>query len=149
MKTIHVAATAAILSGALALYLTAGTPATSSTHAPGPTLAIDGSGRPILAVREPALSATEAAGKAAYGTFCADCHGDGATGIEGAGPPFLHPIYKPGHHGDQAFLLAPLQGVRAHHWRYGDMPPVEGVGRDDLTAILAYVRALQRENGIH
>jgi len=41
--------------------------------------------------------------------------------------------------------LAPA-GVR--HWRFGDMPPVEGLSRRDVAAIVAYVRELQRANGI-
>jgi hypothetical protein len=45
--------------------------------------------------------------------------------------------------------LAVKNGVRAHHWRFGDMPPVEGVSDEDATKIVAYVRELQRANGIN
>jgi hypothetical protein len=38
--------------------------------------------------------------------------------------------------------------VRAHHWRFGNMPPVDGVNRAEVEKIVAYVRALQRANGI-
>ena len=52
------------------------------------------------------------------------------------------------HHGDAAFLLAVRNGVRAHHWRFGDMPPQPGLTGAEVAAITAYVRELQRANGI-
>lgn len=105
-------------------------------------------GGPIVAVTVPELSATEQGGEAAYNARCASCHGEDAAGREGAAPPLVHPIYEPGHHGDQAFLIAAQLGVRSHHWSFGDMPPVEGVTDQELAAIVTYVRALQRANGI-
>ena len=39
-------------------------------------------------------------------------------------------------------------GVRAHHWKFGNMPAIENLTRSDVTAIVAYVRELQRANGI-
>lgn len=94
------------------------------------------------------LSPRAAFGKKVFDGYCARCHGANAAGREGKGPPLVHRIYEPGHHGDQAFLLAPRNGVRAHHWRFGDMPPVRGVSEDELRAVVAYVRELQRANGI-
>ncbi len=70
-----------------------------------------------------------------------------ATTLPGAmasAPPLVHKIYEPGHHADGAFLLAVSRGVRAHHWPFGDMPPVDGVSQEDVQKIVAYVRALQR-----
>ena len=87
------------------------------------------------------------AGRALFETYCLECHGQAATGTE-KGPPLVHRIYHPGHHADPAFYLAPLQGVRAHHWGFGDMPPVEGITRDEVGDIIAYVRWLQRSAGI-
>ncbi|UCG75168.1 MAG: cytochrome c [Gemmatimonadota bacterium] len=87
------------------------------------------------------------AGRAHFERFCHECHGKAATGSE-KGPPLVHRVYRPGHHADPAFFLAPLQGVRAHHWRFGDMPAVEGITRDQVAAIVAYVRWLQRQAGI-
>lgn len=69
-------------------------------------------------------------------------------GKQGFGPPLVHKIYEPSHHGDAAFQVAAAQGVRAHHWRFGNMPPQDGVTAGDVTAIIAYVRELQRANGI-
>ncbi|MEI4472455.1 c-type cytochrome [Frigidibacter sp. MR17.24] len=98
-------------------------------------------------VVRPEVTGEAAIGQRAYAALCASCHGEVATGTD-RGPPFLHPFYLPDHHGDQAFLMAAEWGVRAHHWRFGDMPPVEGVTRADVKAIVAFVRALQRANGM-
>lgn len=92
---------------------------------------------------------TERNGQTAFNANCATCHGRNGAGRDGAGPPLVHVIYEPGHHGDQAFHLAAMNGVRAHHWSFGDMPPVEGISMTDLDFIVAYIRALQRTNGIN
>ena len=39
-------------------------------------------------------------------------------------------------------------GVRSHHWKFGNMPAIENLPRSDATAIVVYVRELQRANGI-
>ena len=54
----------------------------------------------------------------------------------------------PGHHGDGSFFIAPKQGARAHHWKFGDMKKVEGVTDAQLKNIVAYVRAVQQANGL-
>ncbi|WP_342743574.1 cytochrome c [Planktotalea arctica] len=66
---------------------------------------------------------------------CAACHGVNAVGQNGVAPPLVHKIYKPSHHGDESFQRAAAQGVRAHHWRLGDMPAVEGITREEVTFI--------------
>tara|TARA_R110000868_G_scaffold343947_1_gene604893 strand:+ start:7848 stop:8213 length:366 start_codon:yes stop_codon:yes gene_type:complete len=99
-------------------------------------------------VREPGLKGPEVFGKIAYEKFCAACHGLNGVGTD-KGPPFLHRVYAPGHHSDESFYLAALRGARAHHWRFGDMKPVEGVTEKQIEMIVKYVRALQRANGIH
>ena len=86
-------------------------------------------------------------GKANYDTYCAKCHGINTAGTD-KGPTFLHRVYHPGHHGDAAFMIAPKQGARAHHWKFGDMKPVPGVTDAELKTIVDYVRALQMANGI-
>jgi cytochrome c len=84
----------------------------------------------------------------AFNRYCAVCHGNAGKGTD-RGPTFIHRIYEPNHHGDPSFFLAPRNGVRAHHWNYGDMPKIEGVSDDDLTQIIGYVRWLQRQAGIN
>lgn len=88
-----------------------------------------------------------AAGELLFNASCAACHGVRAGGSK-VGPPLIHDYYKPSHHGDAAFLLAAQRGVIAHHWRFGNMPPVSGVTEADIAAITAYARWLQREMGI-
>ncbi|RMD95417.1 MAG: cytochrome c [Alphaproteobacteria bacterium] len=106
-------------------------------------------GEPMVQVNVPASLSPEAQmGKRAFDAFCARCHGENAAGRQGIAPPLVHRYYEPGHHGDQAFLLAARQGVRAHHWPFGDMPPVSGVTDAEVKAIVAYIRELQRANGI-
>ncbi|SNZ20029.1 c-type cytochrome [Cohaesibacter gelatinilyticus] len=82
-----------------------------------------------------------------YNGACIQCHGIEARGSS-FGPPLVHEIYRPSHHSDQAFALAALQGVTAHHWDYGDMPAIEGISQTDLAMITAYIRYLQRKAGI-
>ena len=88
-----------------------------------------------------------ASGEAAFDANCASCHGVRGLGTV-QGPPLVHIIYEPSHHGDVAFLLAAERGVRAHHWSFGDMPPVPSATREQVDQITAYVRHLQQEAGI-
>lgn len=107
-------------------------------------------GDPLVTVIVPAsLTTREQLGLTAFNAKCADCHGVNGAGRAGMAPPLVHKIYEPSHHGDMAFELAVRNGVRAHHWPFGNMPPVEGLTAADIGAIVVYVRALQRENGIN
>jgi len=107
-------------------------------------------GDPIVAdIRLPAsFTPQEEMGKRAFNTVCAACHGKNGGGRQGMGPPFISPIYRPGHHGDYAFEMAVKNGVQPHHWTFGSMPPQPGLTRADVLSIVSYVRAIQRENGI-
>ena len=104
-------------------------------------------GSPGRTVKVPTLSTLAMSGKQAFDKTCASCHGANAAGSD-KGPPLVHNIYNPGHHGDGAFLSATRNGARAHHWRFGDMPPQPQVSKKEIAAIIAYVRELQRANGI-
>jgi len=107
-------------------------------------------GEPIVIVSLPAeLSADAQIGKRGFDAKCARCHGDNAAGQTGVAPPLVHKIYEPNHHSDAAFLLAARNGVRSHHWKFGNMPPVKGLTDADLKYIARYVRELQQENGIN
>ena len=86
-------------------------------------------------------------GETKFNTFCAPCHGAQGTGT-GQGPPLVHKIYEPSHHADIAFQRAAAQGVKSHHWKFGNMPKIDGVTADDVTQIVGYVRWLQRQAGI-
>ena len=73
------------------------------------------------------LSQNAQNGKRGFEAKCAACHGVNAAGQDGVAPPLVHKIYEPSHHGDESFQRAVSMGVQAHHWRFGNMPPVEGV----------------------
>ena len=93
------------------------------------------------------LSAQATKGKSIYEANCSACHGQNGSGTD-KGPPFIHKIYEPNHHGDVSFQRAAKNGVRAHHWPFGNMPPVPTVNQDDVALIVKYIRELQRANGI-
>ena len=82
-------------------------------------------------------------GAALFGQSCAQCHGAGLDGTRD-GPPLLDDVYRPVRHGDGAFVVA----VRAHHWRFGNMPPVPGLSDEQLQAIMTFIRAEQVAVGI-
>lgn len=100
-----------------------------------------------IRVTVPSLSTDAQEGQAIFEAKCAGCHGVNAAGSSN-GPPLIHKIYEPSHHADITFNLAVKRGVRAHHWRFGNMPPVPGVDDAQITLIAGYVRELQRANGI-
>jgi mono/diheme cytochrome c family protein len=100
-----------------------------------------------VAVTVPELSTLANAGRQAFDANCAACHGQNGAG-SGKGPPLVHDIYNPGHHSDDAFFLAAKQGVRQHHWRFGNMAPLPQVSDGKLRAIVRYIRELQVANGI-
>lgn len=94
------------------------------------------------------LSEASQSGEALFAENCASCHGVDLKGTD-AGPPFLHKVYEPSHHSDDAFYYAVKRGVRAHHWSFGNMPPVEGLSDPEIAEIIAYIRKLQRAVGIN
>jgi mono/diheme cytochrome c family protein len=87
------------------------------------------------------------AGETLFNANCAACHGKQAAGTD-HGPPLVHKIYEPNHHGDSAFQQAATNGVKAHHWEFGNMPKIDAVTPQDVNQIVKYVRWLQRQAGI-
>lgn len=85
-------------------------------------------------------------GAALYAEHCASCHGADLRGTD-VGPSHLSVVYEPGHHPDDAFRAAITDGVRAHHWPFGDMPPVPGLDEEEVDAIIRHVRQAQEEHG--
>lgn len=108
-----------------------------------------GTGAALASVQVPELGIREKAGMEVFNENCAVCHGENAAGRDGAGPPLVHMIYEPNHHGDGSFQLAVKNGVRSHHWPFGNMPPQPQVSENEVDSVIAYVRALQRANGIN
>ena len=88
-----------------------------------------------------------AQGKTLFEQNCSVCHGPAGDGTT-QGPPLVDIIYEPNHHADVAFVLAARNGVRAHHWRFGDMAPLPDVTEEMVLEIVGYIRWLQRQVGI-
>ncbi|MCB4458318.1 c-type cytochrome [Leisingera sp. McT4-56] len=143
----NIAITAAAALAAAAAYFVYSS--TNGKDATSPRAVLE-PGAPLAEVQlPPELSETAMTGKRAFDAVCAGCHGDNAAGRNGMGPPLVHKIYEPSHHGDAAFLLAVRNGVRAHHWKFGNMPAQQGLTDGDVKGITQYVRELQRANGIN
>ena len=145
MKIVPLLTGAAVLAAGVAAWV-ATRPA---PQAPAPAPAAAMPGEAMVQVTPPGgLAPEEQIGKRAFDAVCAQCHGPNAAGREGIGPPLVHDYYKRSHHADMAFIMAAQNGVRAHHWTFGDMPAQSGLSGADVKAIIAYVRAVQRANGI-
>ena len=108
---------------------------------------VEQAGQSTQIVAHQQLSAAASLGKNAFDDTCAQCHGANAAGTD-KGPPLVHVYYNPGHHADGAFFGAVANGVRQHHWRFGNMAPMPQVGADQTRMITGYVRELQEANGI-
>ena len=119
-------------------------PITSDAHSGSDTQA----GLMAASIVVPQLSGLAQQGEAEFNENCAACHGINLAGTT-QGPTLIHSLYRPGQHGDGAIASAAMNGVRAHHWRFGDMPPVEGITAQKLTVIIANIRAVQQANGVH
>lgn len=102
---------------------------------------------PVAAQQAPKVPANLTLNKMLYDKFCTSCHGVDLKGTK-KGPPFIHRVYHPGHHADGAFFLAAKNGARAHHWKFGDMPPVAGTNQEIVAAIVKYVRHVQKQAGL-
>ena len=129
--------------GAIAAAAVAGS---MRSEVPAGSLAVGG-GPTVQVVIPAAFSDTAKTGEQVFNATCAACHGENAAGTE-VGPPLVHRIYEPSHHADFAFDMAINNGVRAHHWKFGNMPPQPGLTKADVATLIAYVRELQRANGI-
>ena len=127
----------------LSLPGTACTPEPEPQSAPAPVDEIQVVLRGIAATSPPEM----AQGKELLAQNCSVCHGPAGDGTT-QGPPLVHIIYEPNHHADAAFILAARNGVRAHHWRFGDMAPLPDVTDEMVLEIVGYIRWLQRQVGI-
>jgi len=109
-------------------------------------------GKPVTAIAHVeaphTLSAQGHLGAKIFEARCVSCHGVNGEGVAGVGPPLVHAYYQPDSHSDETFQRAVAQGVRQHHWQFGDMPPVEGLTPGDATLAIAYIREVQHANGI-
>jgi len=105
------------------------------------------SGMQTVNVTVPTLAGQARSGSIAFNENCAACHGANGSGSD-KGPPLVHDIYNPGHHGDESIYRAINGGVKQHHWPFGNMPPQRQVNSVEAGNIVAYIREVQRANGI-
>jgi len=111
-----------------------------------------GNSEEALTEEKEVVSASEAPphlkkGEELFQARCAVCHGEKAKGTD-RGPTFISRIYEPNHHGDASFHLAVRNGVRAHHWQFGNMPKIPGLSQEEVNQIIGYVRWLQKQAGV-
>jgi len=102
----------------------------------------------IKAAEEVEIPFHLARGQLLFEKYCSSCHGLQLTGSD-KGPPLLHAFYKPSHHGDKSFYRAALQGVKQHHWNFGDMPPVEGMTPKKMDSLVPYIRYYQQQKKLY
>lgn len=88
-----------------------------------------------------------AQGEPLFSQYCQSCHGNSGKGSD-QGPPLVNQVYRPGHHANLAFHMAVRDGVQAHHWDFGNMPPVTGITPRETEHIAAYIRQQQKMAGI-
>lgn len=93
-----------------------------------------------------AIADGESVGAEVYANSCASCHGADLRGTD-RGPSQLSIVYEPNHHPDEAYRSAIANGVRQHHWPFGDMPPVGGLSDEEVDAVIAFIRAEQARQG--
>jgi len=138
-----------LVAGAAVLYINFQSQPAVSTMTPEDTSAIE-AGAPLAQVNIPSeFTSAAMLGQRIFDAKCAVCHGANAAGQNDVAPPLIDTIYRPGHHGEGAFISAAMNGVTAHHWNFGNMPKIDGVTRADIKNVVAYIRELQRENGIN
>ena len=132
---------AAVLAAALAL-------ATTAAACGGDDEAATGDGDAPASTAGPGVGGTAdlAQGEEVYQANCARCHGEDLRGTD-QGPSQLSVVYEPSHHSDQSYVAAITQGSPAHHWDFGDMPPVEGLDQDEMASVIAYIRSVQEAEG--
>ena len=82
-----------------------------------------------------------------FQTNCVACHGPSGGGTV-QGPPLVHQVYRTNHHANLSFHFAVRDGVKSHHWNYGDMKPVPEITPEETEHVVAYIRREQRRKGI-
>ena len=95
----------------------------------------------------PASSLSAQAGRIAFAEECAGCHGRLAGGTE-RGPDLIQPAYGRRARSDAQFRRAVREGMPARRGGYGEMPAVKGVSERRLDRMIAFLREVQRVNGI-
>ena len=102
----------------------------------------------IVEIKVPKIEEQYLNGESLFNLNCVSCHGINGAGVNGAGPPLIHKVYEPSHHGDGSFYSAIKYGVKSHHWTFGNMAAVKNVSDEEIVDIIKDIRFIQRANGI-
>ena len=94
----------------------------------------------------PASSLSFEQGMVAFAEECSRCHGRLARGTD-RGPNLIHAAYGPGARSDAEFRRAIREGMPARRG-YRAMPPTRNLAERRLDSMIAFLRGLQRANGI-
>lgn len=86
-------------------------------------------------------------GMALYDSVCSVCHGVQLRGGS-LGPSLLEPSYAPDVLDDDAIVAAMTKGVEQRLWEFGPMPAAQGLSRDEIDAIIGYIRTVQATRGV-
>lgn len=100
-------------------------------------------------VTVPELTAAGQRGRTLFAAKCAECHGEDGAGGSRKGPPLIHPMYRDTVYPDFVFKQVLRDGKREKNWRFGAMPPVDGLSAQDIDEVTAFVRAAQIASGIN
>ena len=111
-----------------------------------PTISV---GESMVDIKVPKIEEQYLNGESLFKKNCISCHGIHGVGVKGAGPPLIHIIYEPSHHGDGSFYSAVKYGVQSHHWTFGNMSAVKNITDKEIADIIKYIRFIQRANGIY
>ena len=103
--------------------------------------------RQALHLPPPGFKGAVEKGVEPFEKYCMVCHGIKGRGTN-QGPSLVDRVYRPDHHADLSFHIAVRDGVKSHHWNYGDMQPVPLITPEETEHIIAYMREEQRRVGI-
>lgn len=103
--------------------------------------------RAALHLPPPGFKGNSTEGRNLFVSNCSSCHGNNAQGTE-QGPSLIDNVYRNAHHADFAFHMAVRDGVRQHHWGFGDMPAVPKITAKETAHVIAYIRQEQSKAGI-
>ena len=98
--------------------------------------------RAALHLPPPGFKGEAAQGSKLFVTNCSSCHGNSALGTA-QGPALINNVYRPAHHADFAVHMAVRDGVRQHHWNFGDMPAIPQITPEETAHVIAYIRQEQ------
>jgi mono/diheme cytochrome c family protein len=87
-------------------------------------------------------------GAALFAANCAVCHGPAAQGIDDQGPSLLEDAYLADAFSDEAIATSIRNGVASSEERWAPMPSFPRFDDEQVDAVVAYVRELQRRAGL-